>query len=63
MKELESDEIIDGLFLGTMADASYIPYRVKHGITHLVNVAAEAQPPANPDGVQIKEIAWRDSEN
>ena len=63
MKDLQSDEIIEGLFLGSMADASYIPYRMKHGITHILNVAAEAQPPANPENVEIKCIGWRDSEN
>ena len=63
MVGLESDEIIDRLFLGTMADASYIPFRNKYGITHLLNVAAEAQPAANPEGMIIKEFGWRDSEN
>ena len=63
MKELRSDEIIDGLFLGTCGDAGYIPFRMNYGITHLVNVAAECQPPANPEGMTIKQYAWRDGEN
>ena len=42
MKGLESDQICEGLWLGTMGDAAYVPFREYAKITHVVNVAAEA---------------------
>ena len=63
MSQLESDKIIDGLWLGHMGDAAYIPFREWAKITHIVNMSAEAQPPVNPDGVKILTKGWRDSEN
>ena len=62
MRGLETDQIIDKLYLGSMGDASYIPFREKHGITALCNLAIEAQPPPNPENMEIKTIAWKDSE-
>ena len=62
MEGLETDQVMPGLYLGSMADAAYIPFREHFKITHIVNVAAEAQPPVNPDGVKILTKGWRDSE-
>ena len=39
MRGLETDKIIDNLYLGSMGDASHLPFRAKHGITALCNVA------------------------
>ena len=63
MKGLETDEIQQGLWLGSMGDAAYLPFREYAKISHIVNMSAEAQPPVNPEGVEIMCLAWRDSEN
>lgn len=42
MKGLTTDEIIKGLWLGNMGDASYLPFKRCAKITHIVNAAAEA---------------------
>ena len=46
-----------------MGDAAYLPFREYAKITHIVNMSAEAQPPVNPENVQILTKGWRDSEN
>ena len=47
-----------------MGDAAYVPFREHNQITHLVNVAAEAQPPVNPEGLKdIFILSWHDSES
>lgn len=63
MKEFESDKVIDNLFLGHAGDASYGPFREKHGITHICNMATEAQPTPNSEGMTVKEFPWHDPKN
>ena len=46
-----------------MGDAAYIPFKKYAKITHIVNAAAEAQPPVNLGDEKILKLAWRDSEN
>jgi len=63
MAELRTDRVMDGLFLGPMADAAYLPFLRHIGATHIVNCAAEVQPPPYADAGFFSYccLPWRDS--
>lgn len=61
MNGLETSKILPGLWLGTMGDAGYEPFRQSIGVTHVLNVAAEAQPPIARD-IETLCLPLRDSE-
>ena len=42
MKGLETDMIIKDVWIGSMGDAAYLPFREYAKITHIVNMSAEA---------------------
>ena len=45
MTGLESDSITDNIVLGSCGDANHVPFLKHYKITHILNVAAECQPP------------------
>jgi len=64
MHGLKTDCIRPRLYLGTMADAAYWPLLQSLGVTHILNVAIEAQraqPPFESQGIQYMMVPWHDS--
>jgi hypothetical protein len=64
MHGLRTDCIRPRLYCGTMADAAYWPLVQSLCITHILNVAVEAQrgdPPYDSQGIQYMLIPWHDS--
>lgn len=64
MHGLKTDCIRPRLYLGTMADAAYWPLLQSLCITHILNVAIEAQraqPPYDAQGIQYMLLQWQDS--
>jgi len=64
MHGLKTDCIRPRLYLGTMADAAYWPLLQSLCITHILNVAIEAQraqPPYEAQGIAYMLLPWQDS--
>lgn len=64
MHDLKTDCIRPRLYLGTMADAAYWPLLQSVGITHILNVAIEAQraqPPYDAQGIMYMLLPWQDT--
>jgi predicted protein tyrosine phosphatase len=64
MHGLKTDVIRPRLYLGTMADAAYWPLLQSLCITHICNVAIEAQraaPPYDAQGIQYMMLPWQDT--
>jgi len=64
MHGLKTDCIRPRLYLGTMADAAYWPLLQSLSITHILNVAIEAQraqPPYDGQGIDYMRLPWQDS--
>eukprot|EP00929_Paragymnodinium_shiwhaense_P032289 TRINITY_DN17924_c0_g1_i2.p1 TRINITY_DN17924_c0_g1~~TRINITY_DN17924_c0_g1_i2.p1 ORF type:complete len:1075 (+),score=235.99 TRINITY_DN17924_c0_g1_i2:208-3432(+) len=64
MQEFETSQVVQGLYVGHMADAAYMPFLVAAHITHVVCCAREALPPPYQDAglVQYLCFPWWDSE-
>eukprot|EP01006_Ploeotia_vitrea_P064400 TRINITY_DN8775_c0_g1_i1.p1 TRINITY_DN8775_c0_g1~~TRINITY_DN8775_c0_g1_i1.p1 ORF type:complete len:216 (-),score=32.41 TRINITY_DN8775_c0_g1_i1:108-755(-) len=60
-QDLGTDKIIDRLYLGSMADAAYLPMLLQLKVSHVVNTAAEAAEPYEAEdignGKEIKYLA------
>lgn len=64
MHGLKTDCIRPRLYLGTMADAAYWPLLQSLCITHILNVAIEAQrsqPPYDSQGILYMLLPWQDT--
>lgn len=64
MHGLKTDLIRPRLYLGTMADAAYWPLLQSLCITHILNVAVEAQrsqPPYDSQGILYMLMPWQDT--
>lgn len=62
MTGLETDLIVDGLWLGQVGDSCFPPFLAHAGITRVVNCAAEVERPTM-DGIEVFSLKWRDSED
>lgn len=64
MNSLKTDMIRPRLYVGSMADASYWPMIQQLGLTHILNVAVEAQhvePPYKSEGIKYMMLPLQDS--
>lgn len=64
MNSLKTDMIRPRLYVGSMADASYWPMIQQLGLTHILNVAIEAQqvePPYKSEGIRYMMLPFQDS--
>lgn len=64
MNSLKTDMIRPRLYIGSMADASYWPMVQQLGLTHILNVAVEAQqvdPPYKSEGIKYMMLPLQDS--
>ena len=59
MAGLESDRVTEAVWVGTVGDAAYEPFIRYAGVTHILNCAAEVQPPPFTDGVEVMLLPWR----